>query len=48
MRAQYNKKNLNKFIDDLRIGRVTVYDIPSQVPKIKEKKVKKKMETEEL
>ena len=28
MRAQYNKSNLNKFIDDLRIGKVTVYNIP--------------------
>lgn len=48
MRAQYNKKNLNQFIDDLRIGKVTVYDIPAQVPKLKEKKAKKDMKTEEL
>jgi len=33
-------------MDDLRIGKATVYDIPDPVPKIKEKK--KKMQTEEL
>lgn len=48
MRANYNIQNINKFIGDLRVGRSTVYDIPKVIPKIKKKKVKKQMKTEEL
>ena len=47
MRAQYSTDNFNKFIGDLLIGKVPVYNLPENLPKIKTKATKD-ASTEEL
>ena len=37
MRAQYSKENVDKFIGDLLLGRVPVYNLKDNMPKIKTK-----------
>lgn len=48
MRSNYSKDSINKFIDDLLMGKAKVNEMPAQVPKIKERKQKAKVTTEEL
>lgn len=48
MRQTYNKKNVQAFIGDLLVGKAHVNNLRKNLPKIKKRKPKKPMKTEEL
>lgn len=48
MRLTYNKKNVEAFIGDLLVGKAHVNALRKNLPKVKKRKPKKPIKTEEL